>query len=72
MSFKVPNLLFAILTIALAALPASANGPFIEYQEVVTIEPLPGGGGGATCFLQITTRTYSNNVTEETVETVCI
>lgn len=65
-------LYFLVLLAFFLAAPAVGSGPFIEYQEVVTIEPLVGGGGGASCFLRITTRIYSNNVTEETIETVCI
>lgn len=63
------------LLLVLVAVPAAlASGPFIEYQEVVVIEPIgAGGGGGAFCFWRHTYRESADGtMTHISVERVCI
>ncbi len=64
------HLICVLGLLLLSASVATAN-PFIEYQEIVIIEPYNGGGGGADCLIRHTIRIYSNGMESHTSEMVC-
>lgn len=67
--------LYAILAfgllLSIPAVGSGPGGPFIEYQEIVTTEPYPGGGGGGNCFVQTTIRIYNDGTETHTTRIVC-
>lgn len=69
--FGIPMLLLAGL---FSVAPVLGHGPILpQYQEVVVIEPIPGGGGGAICWWELIFRHYPDgSMFESDRRMVCV